>query len=126
MGHDLGMNSRVHPKYKTKYRVKNWASYDRALARRGDVTVWLSPEAIATSKPRGREAGSRLLFGAVAARIVARDRNRMILRVKEIGRRRWKQESQHHRQSRVEKVFFRYKAIIWRPAPCSSSEVAGD
>ena len=53
MGHDLGMNSRVHPKYKTKYRVKNWASYDRALVRRGDVTVWLSPEAIATWKPAG-------------------------------------------------------------------------
>jgi len=41
------MKSRVHPKYKTKYRVKNWASYDRALVRRGDVTVWLSPEEVA-------------------------------------------------------------------------------
>jgi hypothetical protein len=53
VGHDLGMKSRVHPNYKTKYRVKNWASYDRALVRRGDVTVWLSPEAIATWKPAG-------------------------------------------------------------------------
>ncbi len=34
------------------------------------------------------------------------------MRVKEIGRRRWKQESQYHRQSRVENVFFRYKTII--------------
>ena len=25
-----GMKSRVHPKYKTKYRVRNWASYERA------------------------------------------------------------------------------------------------
>ncbi len=25
MSHDLGMKSRVHPKYKTKYRVGNWA-----------------------------------------------------------------------------------------------------
>ncbi len=40
------MKSRVHPTYKTKYRVKNWASYDRALVQRGEVTVWLSPEAI--------------------------------------------------------------------------------
>ena len=40
------MKSRVHPKYKTKYRVGNWAEYDRALVRRGDVTIWLSPEAI--------------------------------------------------------------------------------
>ena len=42
------MKSRVHPKYKTKYRVGNWAEYDRALVRRGDVTLWLTPDAIAT------------------------------------------------------------------------------
>ena len=41
------MKSRVHPTYKTKYLVTNWASYDRALAQRGDITVWLSAEAIA-------------------------------------------------------------------------------
>ena len=42
------MKSRVHPKYKTTYRVGNWAEYDRALVRRGDVTRWLTPDAIAT------------------------------------------------------------------------------
>ena len=47
------MNSRVHPTYKTKYRVANWASYDRALVGRGDVTLWVSPEAIATWAPAG-------------------------------------------------------------------------
>ena len=47
------MKSRVHPTYKIKYRVANWASYDRALVRRGDVTVWFSPEAIATWTPPG-------------------------------------------------------------------------
>ena len=47
------MKSRVHPKYKTKYRVKNWASYDRGLVRRGHVTVWLSPEAVETWEPVG-------------------------------------------------------------------------
>ena len=41
------MKSRVHPKYKTKYHVRNWASYERALVRRGDVTMWVSPDAIA-------------------------------------------------------------------------------
>ena len=46
-----GMRSRIHPTYKTKYGVANWASYDRALVRRGDVTLWLSPEAIATWEP---------------------------------------------------------------------------
>jgi hypothetical protein len=47
------MNSRVHPTYKTKYRVTNWAPYDRALVARGDVTLWVSPEAIATWEPAG-------------------------------------------------------------------------
>jgi hypothetical protein len=38
LGHDLGMNSRVHPKFKTKYRVSNWAEYDEPLGQRGDGT----------------------------------------------------------------------------------------
>ena len=41
------MKSKVHPTYKTKYRVANWPAYNQALVRRGDVTVWLSSEAIA-------------------------------------------------------------------------------
>jgi hypothetical protein len=45
------MNSRVHPKYKTKYQVTNWAEYDRALLRRGDITLWISEEAIEGWKP---------------------------------------------------------------------------
>ena len=61
------MKSRVHPKYKTKYRVKNWASYDRALVRRGDVTVWLSPEAIAAWEPAGiRKRGGQLRYSDLA------------------------------------------------------------
>ena len=51
MGHDLGMKSRVHPKYKAKYRVNNWAEYDRALVQRGDITLWISEDAIASWKP---------------------------------------------------------------------------
>ena len=42
------MKSRVHPTYKTKYHVGNWPAYDRALVQRGDVTLWLAPDAIAT------------------------------------------------------------------------------
>ena len=41
------MNSRVHPKYKTRYRVRNWPEYERGLVRRGDVTLWFSHEALA-------------------------------------------------------------------------------
>jgi hypothetical protein len=51
------MHSRVHPTYKTKYRVANWASYDRALVRRGDITLWLSPAVIAIWEPNA--AGTR-------------------------------------------------------------------
>ena len=47
------MKSRVHPKFKTKYRVQNWTAYDRALVRRGDITLWVSPAAIAAWEPAG-------------------------------------------------------------------------
>ena len=63
----VGMKSKVHPKYKTKYRVANWSSYDRALVRRGDVTLWLAPEAIAAWEPAdiGRRGG-QLKYSDVA------------------------------------------------------------
>jgi hypothetical protein len=51
--HTEEMQSRVHPTYKAKYRVANWASCDHALVRRGDITMWVSPEAIATWEPAG-------------------------------------------------------------------------
>ena len=55
------MKSKVHPTYETKYRVANWPAYNQALVRRGDVTVWLSSEAIAAWTPRrsGRRGGQR-------------------------------------------------------------------
>ena len=55
------MKSKVHPTYKTKYRVTNWPAYNQALVRRGDVTVWLSSEAIAawTARRSGRRGGQR-------------------------------------------------------------------
>ena len=45
----------------TKYRVANWPACNQALVRRGDVTVWLSSEAIAAWTPRrsGRRGGQR-------------------------------------------------------------------
>ena len=55
------MNSRVDPKYKTKYHVANWPEYERALVQRGDITLWLSADAIAawTPAPSGRRGGQR-------------------------------------------------------------------
>ena len=49
--HNLSMKSRVHPKYKTKYHVRNWASYEHALVRRGNLTVWLSVAAKGARSP---------------------------------------------------------------------------
>jgi IS5 family transposase len=48
--------SRVQPNYKTKYRVGNWPSYDATLVQRGNLRIWMSPEAIKNwnAKPRGR------------------------------------------------------------------------
>ncbi len=48
--------SRVHPNYKTRYRVRNWHDYDRALRCRGDITIWLTPAAIAAWTPLGTRA----------------------------------------------------------------------
>ncbi|CAO3363375.1 IS5 family transposase [Azospirillum palustre] len=71
--------SRRHKIPKARYRVENWSAYDAALRRRGDLTLWVTPEAIAAWTPpatgrRGRperysdlaiEAGIllRLAFG---------------------------------------------------------------
>ena len=35
-----------HPKYRKKYKVTNWPSYERSLIKRGDFTLWLSEDAI--------------------------------------------------------------------------------
>ena len=50
------MKSRVHPKDKSRYRVTNWREYEKGLVQRGDVSIWLSPEAVDAwkAKPSGR------------------------------------------------------------------------
>ncbi len=52
-------SSRVNPKYKTRYRVYNWREYEPGLRARGDVTIWLSDEALATwtPVPMGKRSG---------------------------------------------------------------------
>ena len=42
---------RRHKIPRARYRVQNWPEYDRALQRRGDLTVWVTPEAIAAWCP---------------------------------------------------------------------------
>ncbi|MFT4514536.1 MAG: hypothetical protein ACI91B_003247 [Planctomycetota bacterium] len=55
------MNSRAHPTYKTKYYISNWAEYDRDLVQRGDITLWISEDAIESWRPAasGRRGGQR-------------------------------------------------------------------
>ncbi len=53
--------SKVSVKYKTMYRVANWAEYEQALRRRGDLTVWFD-EGAANSwneQPSGLPGGQR-------------------------------------------------------------------
>ena len=69
--------SRIHPKYKTKYRVRNWRAYDQGLVSRGDLTIWFNDEAIAAWDPepsgrRGRPQSYSMLAieTALALRLV--------------------------------------------------------
>ena len=63
---------------RARYAVRDWAAYDRALARRGDVTVWIFPDAVAASRaPRGRRTFSD---AAIAAALTVRAVYRLALR----------------------------------------------
>ncbi|MCW2240529.1 hypothetical protein M2351_005168 [Azospirillum canadense] len=58
---DKANESRRHKIPRARDRVENWSAYDAALRRRGDLTVWVTPEAIAAWTPpatgrRGRPA----------------------------------------------------------------------
>ena len=46
--------SKVHPNYKARHRVRNWAEYDQALVQRGDLTIWFTPEAVSAWQPRAQ------------------------------------------------------------------------
>ena len=42
---------RRHKIPRARYKVTNWAEYDRALQQRGSLTVWVTPEALAAWHP---------------------------------------------------------------------------
>ena len=63
----VSMKSRVHPKDKTRYHVGNWAEYDRALVQRGDITMWISEDAIRAWRARpSRKRGGQRKYSDVA------------------------------------------------------------
>src|ERR671911_759782 len=53
--------ARRHRIPRARYRVTNWPAYDGALQRRGSLTVWVTPEALAAWHPprTGRRGRSR-------------------------------------------------------------------
>jgi hypothetical protein len=54
-----------------RYVVKNWSAYDRALRHRGDVTVWISEEAVAAwLKSDKRTAGGDPVYADLAIETV--------------------------------------------------------
>ena len=56
-----------HPKYKTAYRVKNWAEYEKSLRDRGDITLWVSQEAIdAWRAPMTGKRGAQPVYADLA------------------------------------------------------------
>ena len=60
---------RRHKIPRARYRVKNWRDYDAALRRRGDLTVWVTPAAIAAwTPPRSGRRGRPQQYSAIASR----------------------------------------------------------
>ena len=56
-----------HPKYKTAYRLKNWRQYDQSLRDRGDITLWLSQDAIdAWAPPMTGKRGAQPVYSDIA------------------------------------------------------------
>lgn len=56
---------------KARYRVRNWAEYDRGLVQRGDVRVWISAEALACWKAACRSTpGGQRRFSNLAVETV--------------------------------------------------------
>ena len=52
---------------KQKYRVTNWAEYNESLRRRGDLTMWISEDALALwAAPRRKTRGGQSRFSELA------------------------------------------------------------
>jgi Transposase DDE domain len=57
-----------HPKYKTASHVKNWAEYEQSLRDRGDITLWISQEAIdAWTPPHTGQRGAPPVYSNTAS-----------------------------------------------------------
>src|SRR5512134_362711 len=60
-------NPRRHKFPKARYRIENWPVYDAALRDRGDLTIWVAPEALAAwHPPQSGQRGRSLTYSDVA------------------------------------------------------------
>jgi Transposase DDE domain len=56
-----------HPKYTTAYRLTNWRAYDQSLRHRGDITLWISQDAMdAWTPPQTGKRGAQPVYSDVA------------------------------------------------------------
>jgi len=56
-----------HPTYKTAYRVKNWRAYEQSLRDRGDITLWITPDALAAWRaPMTGKRGAQPIYADIA------------------------------------------------------------
>ena len=52
---------------KARFRIDNWPTYDAALRDRGDLTVWVTPEAVAAwHPPRSGRRGRSVTYSDLA------------------------------------------------------------
>ena len=56
-----------HPKYKTRYRIKNWSLYEEGLKARGDITLWFSGDVMDAWLPNPSDKpGRQRLYSELA------------------------------------------------------------
>lgn len=61
----------TRPRRKTIYHIRNWSAYDRALVRRGSLTIWISEEALAAWRYQGpRQRGAQFDYSDQAIEAV--------------------------------------------------------
>jgi hypothetical protein len=51
-----------HLKYKIAYRISHWRAYEQSLRDRGDIPLWITPEAIAAASFRSSRTAARPTF----------------------------------------------------------------
>ena len=128
---------------KSRYRIGNWPEYEAGLRRRGDLTVWLSEDAInswrepPSGKPGGQRTYADIAIEAAQEKgegrgvrvlippgrnaqfnpspsAAQKERNRNIRSIRELGRREWHKRSGYSGRAMVENAVFRYKTIMGR------------